>query len=92
LRTRYVPPTFLALWHDSQETRTGGPPHTVDDYLTKPDSRQITADQTEKLPQRPRELIRRAIDEYESRQSAEALYAKDVDKPAQSLSELLRQS
>jgi putative hydrolases of HD superfamily len=70
----------LALWHDSQETRTGDLPHTVDGYLTKPDPRQITADQTERLPERSRELIRRAVDEYESRQTAEALCAKDADK------------
>jgi putative hydrolase of HD superfamily len=71
---------FLALWHDSQETRTGDLPHTVDGYLTKPDPRQITADQTGRLPERAREMIRRAVDEYESRQTAEALCAKDADK------------
>jgi putative hydrolase of HD superfamily len=37
---------FLALWHDSQETRTGDLPQTATTYLTKPDPRQITADQT----------------------------------------------
>jgi putative hydrolase of HD superfamily len=71
--------SFLALWHDSQETRTGDLPHTVDGYLTKPEPRQITADQTAKLPDRSREMIRRAVDEYESRQTAEALCAKDAD-------------
>lgn len=72
--------SFLALWHDSQETRTGDLPHTVGAYLTKPDPRQITADQTQELPERSREMIRRAVDEYESRQTAEALCAKDADK------------
>src|SRR5690242_2721064 len=71
---------LLALWHDSQETRTGDLPHTVDRYLTKPDPRQITADQTEKLPERSRGMIRRAVEEYESRQTAEAQCAKDADK------------
>lgn len=71
---------LLALWHDSQETRTGDLPHTVSRYLTKPEPRQITADQTEKLPERSREMVRGAVDEYESRQSAEALCAKDADK------------
>jgi hypothetical protein len=47
---------------------------------TKPEPRQITADQTEKLPERSGETIRRAVDEYESRQTAEALCAKDADK------------
>lgn len=72
--------SFLALWHDSQETRTGDLPHTATHYLTKPDPRQITADQTEKLPERSREVIRAAVDEYESRQTAEALCARDADK------------
>ena len=72
--------SFLALWHDSQETRTGDLPHTISGYLSKPDPRQITADQTEQLPSRSRELIRSAVDEYETRQTAEALCAKDADK------------
>src|SRR2546421_5602156 len=73
-------PPLLALWHDSQETRTGALPHTASGYLTKPEPRQITADQTDRLPERSREMIRRAVDEYESRQTAEALCAKDADK------------
>jgi len=71
---------LLALWHDSQETRTGDLPHTVSGYLTKPEPRRITADQTEQLPQRSRELIRSAVDEYEAQHSVEALCAKDADK------------
>jgi putative hydrolases of HD superfamily len=71
---------FLALWHDSQETRTGDLPHTAAAYLHKPEPRQITADQTARLPGRSRELIRGAVDEYESRQTPEALCAKDADK------------
>jgi putative hydrolase of HD superfamily len=72
--------SFLALWHDTQETRTGDLPHTAGDYLTKPEPRQITADQTDKLPERSREMIRDAVDEYESRQTLEAWCAKDADK------------
>ena len=71
---------FLALWHDTQETRTGDLPHTATDYLTKPDPRRITADQTERLPERSRDTVRAAVDEYESRQTLEALCAKDADK------------
>lgn len=72
--------SFLALWHDTQETRTGDLPHTATDYLTKPDPRQITADQTGSLPERSREVVRAAVDEYESQHSAEAVCAKDADK------------
>ena len=72
--------TFLALWHDSQETRTGDLPHTATSYLKKPDPRQITADQTDKIPERSRELVRRAVEEYEARETREAQCAKDADK------------
>ncbi|WP_433260462.1 HD domain-containing protein [Actinosynnema sp. CS-041913] len=71
---------FLALWHDTQETRTGDLPHTAGDYLDKPDARRITADQTAKLPERSRDVVRAAVDEYETRQSPEALCASDADK------------
>ncbi|WP_327007080.1 HD domain-containing protein [Dactylosporangium sp. NBC_01737] len=71
---------FLALWHDTQETRTGDLPHTATAYLNKPEPRRITADQTQQLPARSRDAIRDAVDEYESRQTLEAVCAKDADK------------
>ncbi|WP_121012370.1 HD domain-containing protein [Saccharothrix australiensis] len=71
---------FLALWHDTQETRTGDLPHTVKGYLEKPDPRRITADQTAELPERSRDAVRTAVDEYEAGQSHEALCAGDADK------------
>src|SRR5215471_11225509 len=71
---------LLALWHDSQETRTGDLPHTADSYLTKPEPQRITDDQTAKLPDRSRGMVREAVEEYESRQTPEALCARDADK------------
>ncbi|WP_086662065.1 HD domain-containing protein [Lentzea kentuckyensis] len=71
---------FLALWHDTQETRTGDLPHTAAKYLSKPEPREITADQTAALPNASRDLIRTAVDEYETRQTPEARCAKDADK------------
>ncbi|GAB3390161.1 HD domain-containing protein [Amycolatopsis echigonensis] len=71
---------FLALWHDTQETRTGDLPHTAAPYLTKPEPRAITADQTASLPRASAETVRAAVDEYETRESAEARCAKDADK------------
>ncbi|MEV4642242.1 HD domain-containing protein [Actinoplanes sp. NPDC049548] len=71
---------LLALWHDTQETRTGDLPHTAGPYLAKPDPRRITADQTERLPERSRSLVRKAVDEYEARETLEARCAKDADK------------
>src|SRR4051812_20629004 len=43
-------------------------------------STPITADQTEKLPERSRKLIREAVDEYETRETLEARCAKDANK------------
>ncbi|WP_253237928.1 HD domain-containing protein [Paractinoplanes aksuensis] len=71
---------FLALWHDTQETRTGDLPHTATAYLTKPDPRQITADQTAELPPQSQEAVRGAVAEYEARETLEARCAKDADK------------
>lgn len=72
--------SYLALWHDSQETRTGDLPHTAGAYLSKPDPRRITGDQTELLPERSRATVRDAVEEYESRRTLESLCAKDADK------------
>ncbi|GAA1309714.1 HD domain-containing protein [Saccharothrix xinjiangensis] len=72
--------SFLSLWHDTQETRTGDLPHTINGYITKPDARAITVDQTAKLPQRSRDAVRDAVTEYETKESAEARCASDADK------------
>ncbi|KOX11861.1 HAD family hydrolase [Saccharothrix sp. NRRL B-16348] len=71
---------FLALWHDTQETRTGDLPHTVSGYIAKPDPRAITADQTARLPERSRQVVRDAVEEYEAKESGEARCASDADK------------
>jgi putative hydrolases of HD superfamily len=72
--------SFLALWHDTQETRTGDLPHTINGYVAKPDPRAITADQTERLPERSRRVVRDAVEEYEAKESDEARCASDADK------------
>ncbi|RJQ78706.1 HD domain-containing protein [Amycolatopsis panacis] len=71
---------FLALWHDTQETRIGDIPHTAAKYLSKPEPREITADQTAALPDASRAMVRTAVDEYETRETLEARCAKDADK------------
>lgn len=71
---------YLALWHDTQETRTGDLPHTIKGFVEKPDPRAITAAQTSALPGAARDSVRDAVDEYESAESPEALYARDADK------------
>lgn len=71
---------YLALWHDTQETRTGDLPHTIKGFLDKPDPRKITEAQTAALPEPARESVRRAVDEYEAVETTEARCAKDADK------------
>ncbi|MEV6964439.1 HD domain-containing protein [Hamadaea sp. NPDC051192] len=71
---------LLAIWHDSQETRTGDLPHTARPYLTGPEPQVITADQTATLPDRAGKTVREAVAEYESRSTTEAVCAHDADK------------
>lgn len=71
---------YLAIWHDSQETRTGDLPHTVKPYLTKPNPEQITADQTASLPAAAGNSVRAAVNEYEAAETIEARCARDADK------------
>lgn len=72
---------FLAIWHDSQETRTSDIPHTATPYLTdKPGNEMITADQVAHLPEAAGKTVREAVAEYEAQASTEARCAKDADK------------
>jgi putative hydrolases of HD superfamily len=70
----------LALFHDSQETRTGDVDYVGRSYLRPASNRRITADQTEALPRALADLLRALVDEYEGRTSAEAECARDADK------------
>ncbi|PXY26827.1 HAD family hydrolase [Prauserella sp. PE36] len=71
---------YLALWHDTQETRTGDLPHTARPYLDKPDPRRITEDQTTPLPGTARASVRDAVAEYEQAATPEARCARDADR------------
>lgn len=71
---------LLAVWHDSQETRTGDIPHTAAAYLAKPSPEAITADQTARLPDSTRKIVQEAVTEYEAQQTPEARCARDADK------------
>lgn len=72
--------TLLAIFHDSQETRTGDLPPTVKPYLVKPDPQEITADQTASLPLRAQSMVRGVIRELEAEETLEAHCAHDADK------------
>ena len=71
---------LLAVWHDSQETRTGDLPHTAKPYLDQRSPEVITADQTAALPDAARKSVQEAVAEYEAQQTPEARCAKDADK------------
>lgn len=71
---------FLALWHDSQETRTTDIPHHVKPYVTVEPNEKITEDQTRELAPTLATVIRTAVGEYESKESPEARCARDADK------------
>jgi putative hydrolase of HD superfamily len=71
---------LLAVWHDSQETRTGDIPHTARPYLDQRSPEVITADQTASLPETARKTVQEAVAEYEAQRTPEARCAKDADK------------
>ncbi|WP_308283177.1 HD domain-containing protein [Pseudonocardia nigra] len=72
---------LLAVWHDSQETRTGDLPHTARPYLSgRIDAEAVTADQVARLPEAAATTVREAVTEYESQISPEARCARDADK------------
>jgi putative hydrolases of HD superfamily len=70
----------LALFHDSQESRTGDLDHVGRNYLQPVSNEQITADQAEALPQPLAAALHALIGEYEARGSLEAECARDADK------------
>src|SRR6266542_139906 len=70
----------MALFHDSQETRTTDLDHVARRYLHATPNEQITADQTAALPRALASGLRGLVAEYEGRASLEANCARDADK------------
>jgi putative hydrolase of HD superfamily len=71
---------FLALWHDSQETRITDLPHLTKRYVTATANEQVTGDQVRPLPPAIAAVIRSAVSEYEAAETLEARCARDADK------------
>ncbi|MFF9604896.1 HD family hydrolase [Streptomyces sp. NPDC014684] len=72
---------YLAVWHDSQETRTGDVNHLGKKYVTgESDPRDITADQTAHFPEILARAVRDLVAEYEAKETPEAVCARDADK------------
>ena len=71
---------FLALWHDSQETRTTDLPHLTKNYVSAATNEQVTRDQVAPLPPSVAGMISTAVAEYEAAETQEARCARDADK------------
>ncbi|MFJ4790792.1 HD domain-containing protein [Streptomyces sp. NPDC088794] len=71
---------FLAVWHDSQEARTGDVNHLGKKHAGQADPQAVTADQVAGMPGILASAVGDLIAEYEARQSPEAVRAKDADK------------
>jgi putative hydrolase of HD superfamily len=72
--------TYLAVWHDSQETRVGDIPHLGRRYLKAATNEQVTADQTAAVPTVVAEQLRALVHDYENGDSLEVQCAHDADK------------
>lgn len=73
--------TLLAIWHDSQETRSGDIPHTARPYMAaRIDPEAITADQVAGLPEAAAKTVQETVSEYEAQATLEARCARDADK------------
>lgn len=71
---------FLALWHDSQETRTTDLSHLTKKYVSSLPNEAVTSDQVSRLPEPLAGVITAAVAEYEARETPEARCARDADK------------
>ncbi|MCX5145447.1 HD domain-containing protein [Streptomyces sp. NBC_00320] len=71
---------FLAVWHDTQETRTGDVNHLGKKYAPAGDPQAVTADQTAGMPDVLASAIRELVAEYEAKDSPGAVCARDADK------------
>lgn len=71
---------FLAVWHDTQETRTGDVNHVGKKYAPAGDPQAVTADQTAGMPEPLASTVRDLVAEYEAKESPEAICARDADK------------
>ncbi|MER7364150.1 HD family hydrolase [Nonomuraea wenchangensis] len=71
---------FMALFHDSQETRVTDIPYLGKRYLKAASNEEVTADQTRDVAGPVADMVRDAVAEYEEKTSIEAVCARDADK------------
>jgi putative hydrolases of HD superfamily len=72
--------TYLAVWHDTQETRVGDIPYLGRRYVQAAANEQVTDDQSAGLPTGLRQYLTAAVREYETGGTPEADCAHDADK------------
>lgn len=72
--------TFLAVWHDTQETRVGDIHFLGRRYLKATGNEEVTGQQTAGLPSPLAAQIRAVVHDYETGDSAEVQCAHDADK------------
>ncbi|MEU2040448.1 HD domain-containing protein [Nocardia niwae] len=70
----------MAVWHDSQETRTGDNNKTSTPFMTVASHEEVTAAQVAGLPQVAREALQRTVAEFEAQATVEAVCARDADR------------
>ncbi|MBO0883066.1 MAG: HD domain-containing protein [Mycobacterium sp.] len=70
----------MAIWHDSQETRTRDLTKAIESFLPRVDHNAVTAAQTARLPDTVRTLLQDTVAEFESQTSLEAVCARDADR------------
>lgn len=71
---------YLAVVHDTQETRIGDIPHIGRRYLTAASNEAVTADQIKGLPAVLVKQLTELVADYENGDSLEVLVAHDADK------------
>ncbi|NUK52554.1 HD domain-containing protein [Streptomyces lunaelactis] len=71
---------FLAVWHDSQETRTGDVNYLGKKYSSEANPEDVTVDQTAGMPEVLASTVRDLVAEYEAKETPEAICARDADK------------
>ncbi|HEX4817748.1 MAG TPA: HD domain-containing protein [Nonomuraea sp.] len=71
---------FMALFHDTQETRLTDIPYIGKRYLKAAPNEEVTADQMRDVAAPVADMVRDAVAEYEEKTSVEAVCARDADK------------
>ncbi|MFI8963868.1 HD family hydrolase [Streptomyces sp. NPDC053493] len=71
---------LMCLFHDTQETRIGDIPHIGRRYLDAAANQTVTADQVSAAHPAVRDGVQRVVEEYEAKESPEAIVARDADK------------